>query len=235
MITLCQFADVPGWSVNASPFCLKVEAYLRLAGLPYRIVPTLPMKAPKGKLPFIIDDDGRHIPDSGQIVAHLEATRGQPVDGGLAPVERARGHLIRRLCEESLFFVVVYSRWFDEEGWRHIEPAFFGHLQPPLRWVLPSLVRRKLRRDVAGQGLLRHSREEIYQMGYADLDALALVLGDRPFFVADHPTSVDACAYGFLANLLKAPVDSPLKAHAAGHKGLSAFVTRMDGHLGLPA
>ncbi len=231
MITLCQFAPVPGWEVNASPFCLKVETYLRCAGLPFRAEATLPMKAPKGKLPFIIDEDGRRIPDSGQIVAHLEATRGALLDGGLSQEQRARGHLIRRTCEESLYFVLLYSRWFDEDGWRLVKPAYFHDLPAPLRLILPDLIRRRLRRDALGQGLLRHSRDEIYALGCADLDALAAALGDRAFFVADRPSSADVCAYAFLANILKAPLRNPLRDRAKSHERLASFVSHIDQHL----
>jgi glutathione S-transferase len=231
MITLGQFADVPGWGFNASPFCSKVETYLRLAGLPFRIEPTLPMAAPKGKLPFIIDEDGTRIPDSGQIIAHLEATRGARLDGHLTPEQRALGHLIRRTCEESLYFVLLYSRWFDPAGWRTTRPAYFAGMPAALRGVVPELIRRRLRRDVLGQGILRHSPEEIYALGCADLDALAVTLGGRPFFLTDRPGSVDAVVHAFVANILKAPVDNRLKAHAQGLEPLVGFVARLDGLL----
>ncbi len=232
MITLCQFTTAPVWGVNPSPFCMKVENYLRLAGLPFQTQVTLPFKAPKGKLPFIIDEDGRRIPDSGHIVAHLEATRGGRLDGALTVEQRALGHLIRRTCEESLCFIGMYSRWFDEPGWSILKPAFFGHLPRPARWFVPTLVRRTLRRDVLGQGTLRHGRDEIYALGCADLDALANSLGDRPFYLTDRPTSVDACVHAFVANILKPPIDTPLKAHAERLTPLVAFIARMDGLLG---
>ena len=231
MITLCQFTTSPVWGINPSPFCMKVETYLKLAGVPYRAVATLPMKAPKGKLPFILEEDGRAIPDSGRIVAHLEATRGAPLDGGLTPDQRALGHLIRRTCEESLFFVALYGRWFDEPGWSVLRPLFFGRMAPPLKWIVPSLVRRGLRRDLLGQGTLRHSRDEIYALGCADLDALAGILGDQAFFLTDRPTSADSCAHAFLANILKPPIDNPLKAHCQTLAPLVGFVERMDARL----
>ena len=231
MITLCQFTTEPVWGINPSPFCMKVENYLKLSRLPYRTQSTLPMKAPKGKLPYIIEEDGRAIPDSGQIIAHLEATRGAPLDGGLSPAERARGHLIRRTCEESLFFVALYSRWFDEPGWSVLKPLFFGRMAPPLKWIIPAVVRRGLRRDLLGQGTLRHARDDIYALGCADLDALAVALGDQPFFLGDRPTSVDACVHAFVANILKAPIETPLKAQAANLPGLVGFTERMNERL----
>jgi hypothetical protein len=55
MIKLYQFKpalDLP----NASPFCMKLEIYLRMANLPYEIVLNADSrKAPKGKLPYIED------------------------------------------------------------------------------------------------------------------------------------------------------------------------------------
>ena len=61
MITLYQLArtwDMP----NLSHFCVKVETYLRMTGLPYQVTATLPIKAPRGKLPFI-EDEGKKISD----------------------------------------------------------------------------------------------------------------------------------------------------------------------------
>jgi hypothetical protein len=52
MITLYQFA--PTWGIpNAGQFNAKLETYLRMCKIPYEIAETLPLKAPKGKLPFI--------------------------------------------------------------------------------------------------------------------------------------------------------------------------------------
>ena len=62
MITLNQFARV--WGIpNPSPFCTKVETYLRMAGIPYEVADAVPPQAPKGKLPYITDG-GRKIADS---------------------------------------------------------------------------------------------------------------------------------------------------------------------------
>jgi hypothetical protein len=61
MIRLYQFARVWG-TPNLSPFCCKVETYLRIAGIPYEVVSAIPPSAPKRKLPYI-DDDGTAVSD----------------------------------------------------------------------------------------------------------------------------------------------------------------------------
>lgn len=231
VIELHEFA--PAWGINPSPFCLKVETYLRLAGLPFRSVPSAPFTAPKRKLPYIVDQ-GRRIPDSGQIIAYLKATYGDPLDRGLSPEQQALGHLIRRTCEDSLYFALLWARWLDPPGWTALRPALFGGLPPVARDLLPLVVRRSVAKVIYGQGCGRHSREEIYALGIADLDAIAVQLEARSFAVADHPTSFDACLYAFLLSLTRPPIDMPLKDHAVARPAFGAYAERMEGALATP-
>lgn len=65
MITLYQFKRTWGLP-NLGHFNVKVETYLRMTDVPYKIVETMPLKAPKGKLPFIKEGD-KKISDSNFI------------------------------------------------------------------------------------------------------------------------------------------------------------------------
>jgi glutathione S-transferase len=215
------------WGINQSPFCLKVEAYLRLAGIAYRPVATLPFKAPRGKLPFIVDGE-RRIPDSGHIIEHLRRSATVDLDAGLDAAQRALGHLIRRTCEESLYFVILHSRWLDDAGWAVCRPVFFAALPPGLRALVPRVARRSVRRSLRGQGYGRHSPEQIYALGAADLAAIDTMLGDRAFAVLDRPTSFDAVLYAFLASILRPPIETPLKAAARQRPSLERYVARLE-------
>ena len=115
MIRLHQFKRQ--WGIaNPSPFCMKVETYLRMTGLAYEVIEEAsPLNAPKKKLPYI-DDGEKVIPDSGFIIDYLKASYGNPLDGGLSRAQQDEAHLMRRLCEESLLWPVVYSRWIDAAG-----------------------------------------------------------------------------------------------------------------------
>jgi len=74
-VRLYQFAPCFGLP-NGSPFCMKVEGYLRLARIDYRCENgAMPFRAPRRKLPWI-DDGGTVVADSSFIVDHLEATVG---------------------------------------------------------------------------------------------------------------------------------------------------------------
>lgn len=87
-IKLFQFPHMLGIP-NLSPFCCKLETWLRITGILYQVVDTPhPRKAPKGKLPFI-EDGGVRIADSSLIVDHLVRTRGVDPDARLGTSQRA--------------------------------------------------------------------------------------------------------------------------------------------------
>jgi glutathione S-transferase len=226
MIKLYQFPPAFGLP-NASPFCMKVETYLRMAGLPYECAHGADFrKAPKGKLPYVVDD-GKVVADSTFIVDYLKATYGDKLDARLSAAQRALGLVIQRTFEESLYWPVVYSRWIDDMGFAKVNEVVFGRMKFPLRQIIPILGRRSLRKQLHAQGTGRHSRDEIYAIGCRDVTALAELLGEQTFFLGDEPSSVDATGYAFLANLLWVPIDLPIRAHAQTFANLEAYCQRM--------
>src|SRR5262249_4250460 len=104
---------------NLSPFCCKLETWLRIARIPYEVVDTAdPRKGPKGKLPFI-EDSGRRIADTSVIVDHLSRTRGVDPDAQLDAQQRAVALLVQRTLEEHYAFVVAYTHLVWETGVQH--------------------------------------------------------------------------------------------------------------------
>jgi glutathione S-transferase len=71
-----------------------------------------------------------------------------------------------------------------------------------------------LQRELYGQGTGRHTKSEVFDLGKRDLTSLSDFLGDKPFFMGEQPTILDATAFGFLVNVLRCPIESPLKEHA---------------------
>ncbi len=226
MIKLYQFAPAFGLP-NASPFCMKVETYLRMAQLPYECPRGASLrKAPKGKMPYIEDGDQR-IADSGFIVAYLKQTYGDKLDAHLGARERAVALSVQRLFEEHLYWAAVYSRWVDDAGFKVSSQIFFAKMPPLLKQVVPHLARRGMRQQMHGHGMGRHSRDEIYAMGSRDIEALAHILGDQSYFMGDQPTSLDAVAYAFLATLMWIPIASPLLDQTKKFPQLEAYCQRI--------
>lgn len=228
MIKLYQFAPAFGLP-NASPFCMKLETYLRMAELPFEIAPPslqALQRAPKGKMPYI-EDEGQLIADSGLIIEYLKARYGDTLDGWMNAEQRAVALAFQRLLEENLYWAVVHTRWIETAGWQLTRAAFFADLSPPLKWIVPGFARRGLRAQLHGQGMGRHSADEIIAIGKRDITALAVFLGSKDYLMGSRPSSLDACAYAFIANLIWPPVESKLKVHAQDYPQLQAYCARM--------
>lgn len=212
---------------NISPFCLKLESYLRMTGLPYQAKAAEFGRSPKGKIPFI-EEDGAYLGDSQLIIEHLKRKHGDPLDAKLSPEDIAKGHLVRRVLEESLYWHIVHERWISDAGWP-INRAVFEAVFPPVvgKLVVP-MIRRGMTKAARTQGLGRHRPEEVLEMGKADISALAAALGDKPYLLGEQPTSFDAAFYAFIVSILAFPVDSPLRRYTQQQQNLVRYCERFQ-------
>ncbi len=225
MITVTVFPTAFGVP-NPSPFCMKVEILLKIAGLPYELaVESNPEKGPKGKIPFI-RDGAELIGDSTFIQRHIETNYHVDFDKGLSTDQRATAHAFARMCEERLYWCLVYGRWIEDANWSKVKAAFFSELPPVVRSLVPSIGRRHIRAALKRQGLGRHDRNEIYGLGKADVDALAARLATKSFMMGDAPSSLDAVAYPIVEGLMIEELPSPLLDAIKAHSNLVAYKDR---------
>jgi len=226
MITLYQFPGVWGLP-NTSPFCLKLETYLRMAEIPYEIHFVMnPKRSPKGKLPYI-KIDGKVIADSELIIDYLKGKFGDPLDKTLDKEQKALTILLDNTFSERLYWIMMYMRWQDEQGWSYIREAFFAKLSTFAKLLIPGMVRKDTQKALYLQGTGRHSFDEILQMGFKTLDAIATILAEKKYFHGSELSSIDATAFGFLANLVWLPYDDALKTHLHQHKNILLFCDRI--------
>lgn len=233
MIKVYGFKSLWGLS-DISAFVVKVEMYLRMAGIPYTMQrhPFFELdKAPKGKLPFI-DDGDKRIADSNFIIEYLKRTYGDPLDGHLSAQEKAVAHAMRRMMDENLYWVIIQLRWRLEENFKEFMDEFFDDLEnkDAIAPVLPK-IRESVVQTMWAHGMGRHSIDEVWEIGKADVTAMADLLADKPYFLGDKPTSLDATAYAFLGGLC-ARFESPVKKHIEAHENLVSFRKRMADRYG---
>ncbi|WP_165483020.1 glutathione S-transferase family protein [Legionella genomosp. 1] len=226
MIKLYQFPEIWGLP-NASPFCLKIETYLRMTELPYenRFVRD-PRKAPKGKLPFV-KCENTIIADSEFIIAGLKQQFGDLLDKHLSIEQKALAVLLDNVFSERLYWLMFYFRWQDEQGWKHVKPSFFAGLPWILNLFLPNLIRKKTIKTLYMQGTGRHNREDALQLAQTTIRAIADTLGDKPYFMGNEVSTIDASAFAFLANIVWMPYDDPLKIIVQKHQNILHFCDRM--------
>lgn len=229
-ITLYKFG--PQWGIDdPSPFCLKLESYLKLAGISYTAPPfniSMFKKSPKGKFPFVALDNGQLMGDSGLIIDHLIAGGAHDPDAPLLAEQKAVSLAFRRLLEENLYWVLIYSRWKDEPGWSVFKELFFGDVPAPLKGFVQKSQQKKVWGKAIAHGIGRHAHEEIYRIGEQDIQALSDFLGDKTyFFGTEQPAMLDLTVYAFTANILKPRIENPLKAAVQSRKNLVTHCERM--------
>jgi len=208
MITLFSYPEMFSVADN-NPYGLKAFAFLKLSLLPFDHVHIFDAKsAPRAQLPYIVDGE-RTIGDSDAIIAHVTARYGVTMDEGLTEPQRTT-HLFVRRTLDDLYWVMSYSRWRDPRFW----PLFRDEMlkrHPILTESGMDAARHYNFERYQYQGIGRYDSEEVYARGLADLRALADVTPGRGFLFGPEPSSIDAAAYGFVANILYYEIDTPLK------------------------
>jgi glutathione S-transferase len=109
MLILYSYPELFGVADN-NGYGLKVYAFLRLAGVPFRHEHIFDAsRAPRGQLPYILDE-AETIGDSDTIIAHLIRKYSLAIDAGLTQAQRDTTHMITRMLDD-LYWVMSYSRW----------------------------------------------------------------------------------------------------------------------------
>jgi glutathione S-transferase len=233
VITLYSYPELCGVADN-NGYGLKVFAFLKLTGVPFIHQHIFDASsAPRGQLPYITDD-GEAIGDSDAIIAHLLQKYGLAIDAQLTAAQRDMNHLITRMLDD-LYWVMSYSRWHDEQFW----PLF----RDLLRREHPSVTEEVLlkarefnHRRYYYQGIGRYAPAAAYARGVADLQVLANLIPEQGFLHGGpDPTSIDAGIYGFIANILFYPIDTPLKRFVTSHANLVRHCTTLQASVGFTA
>lgn len=219
--------------MQPSNLCLKVDVWLQLAGLEFeRVASNLASRAPRRRVPFVRLDDGSWIDDSEVIIATLSARHGIDVDVGLSDAERGLSRAVQQMIDEHMFFMLIDSRWNDDAVWPHVRDNFLGPWPWPLRLLVGMIFRRGVRSRIRLQGYGRYTVAERQQKAEANLLALDQILGDKPFMLGDVPRSIDAAAYGMLASIHFANLETSLAAILRRFPRLVAHTQRMEARFG---
>ena len=217
MLTLYSYPTLFGVADN-NGYGLKVFAFLRLAGVPFRHEHIFDASAaPRGQLPYIVDGNDT-VGDSETIIGFVTQKYRLTIDAALSPAQRTTNLLITRMLDD-LYWVMSYSRWQDERFW----PAFRAAL---LR-EHPSLTEDGLAKAKAFnhqryhyQGIGRFDPDAAMARGVADLGALAALIPSQGYLHGERPTSIDAAVYGFIANIYFYDIDTPLKQFVAARENI---------------
>ena len=232
MITLFTFPEAFGLR-NVSPFCLKVEMAMSYLGIDFDIaLESDPRKGPKDKLPFIISE-GVTLDDSELILQHLDQISDGGLYGALEPEEIAVGTAFVRLADDHLYWIMVASRWLDDDWFPNVRKGFFGNMPPVMGPLIATFARRQMRQTYHLHGLGRHSKEQQVLFARRDLQAIANVVGEQQYIVGKRLTVFDFSVASLLAGILDNKPATWLTALALEYPALADYAERVQSDLNI--
>jgi glutathione S-transferase len=234
MIKLYTFPEAFGLR-NVSPFCLKVEMALEHLGLDYEIVmESDPRKSPKGKLPYIVDE-GLTIADSELVLEHLDTKLDGRLYGDVSDQEHATGLAFTRLIEDHLYWMVVASRWLDDDWFHNVREGFFSNLPPVIKTVVAWVARKQVVKTYQLHGLGNHTLEE--QAGFArrDFESLSRALKTGQYICGDRLTVYDFSVASLLAGLYDQKPPTWINSIADDFPEVRAYAERVQNDVGVYA
>jgi glutathione S-transferase len=225
MITLYTFGRHFGLP-DPSPFVMKAEMLLKLAGLPYQTDTHGLGKAPKGKLPYIRDGETL-VADSTLIRLYLEQKYSIDFDRGYGSRERGTGWAVDKMLEDHFYWIVVYWRWLNDANFARGPQAFFKRAPAIVRPLVQRIVLGRIRKTLHRQGIGRHSEAEMVTMAARGIEALSQILGDNRYFLGPQASGADATVFAFVAGALTPVFQSPVRDKMTSLPNLVGYHDRM--------
>tara|TARA_R110002072_G_scaffold46082_10_gene127997 strand:- start:27109 stop:27822 length:714 start_codon:yes stop_codon:yes gene_type:complete len=234
MITLYTLPPAFGLR-NVSPFCLKTEMALTFLKQPFELIHEGdPRKAPKGKLPFM-DIDGERIADSELILLKLDQCFNGGLYSELSPQELAIGRAFTRLAEEHLYWIMVASRWLEDDWFPNVVQGFFGELPGLIRSFIANSARSTVRKTYDLQGLGRHTKTEQAQFVRDDLAAISNQIEAERYITGSRLTVFDFNVASILVGLMDNTPATWTSVIARDYPVLREYVDRIQAEVGVYA
>lgn len=206
MIYLFQFprsSTVP----SLSPYCLKLETWLRIADIPYKNIGDFQIKSCEGTCPFI-EFNGVEYPDSRLAIRDLtKLLHKESLEGHLSDEQSAVSRAIEGMIEP----VLIYSTAKYRIPYARKIFSMFKETNAVFAWMFSRFWVKVITERLFAMGIGRHSEEETLWIVQDDLMALSKFLGSKHYFHGEKATRVDATVFGTLALILYIPFDTPTK------------------------
>jgi glutathione S-transferase len=225
MITLYTFGAAWGLP-DPSPFVTKAMVLLKMAGLPFKTDSEGFRKAPRGKLPYIRDGEDI-VADSTLIRFHLEKRYNIDFDRGLTAEQRGIAWAAEKMCEEHLYWLIVQERWLDGDNFERGPARFFQAVPAPVRPLIKTMIRRRIRSNLYGQGIGRYTPQERATLEDRAFASLSAIMGDKPYLVGESPCGADATVYSFIVGALCPVFESSARLKMEAYPNLCAYAKRL--------
>ena len=217
---------------NFSPYCLKVETYLRLHGIEYETVEGISQleKFSRHKFP-VIQYNNELIPDSEAIIKFCETKvlpaspyLSRPTDHDLDEKQRDVSTMTIAMVENSFNPVMACYRWKNDAAWKQWKPIVFGSLPFPISLFVPNMVRKNNIARLCASGIGKYSDEELLAQATNILGVLSRLVGDNKFIFGNKFHHIDIVVYAALAQVINIQLDTPFHRLVSTYPNLLKYV-----------
>ncbi|KAL5013138.1 hypothetical protein ScPMuIL_007408 [Solemya velum] len=217
-VVLLHMTSRGAFAPSLSPFPIKLETYFRIANIPYKNVFSLKF-GPKGKFPWM-EYNGEVVADSEFCIRFLNDKLGVDLNKHLTSEQKATTRILQRMIDEHFYWPYVYHRWvFDKKA----KTLLLNKVPKIVIWWF----RRKLESACNGQGIGRHSQDEIKHIARTDLQTLSDFLGTKKFMMGDEISEVDCAVFGQLVQVRWQIDDCPAGIIIKEHQNLLEYLDRI--------
>lgn len=181
---------------SISPFPLKLETFLRMNKIPYMNDHSAKFSS-KGKTPWM-EYNGKAIADSQFCIEYLKKEKNIDANCHLTKDQIGIAKAFQRLTEENLYWTMCLESFGgDVSSMKKIIPYKGIKL-----WLTLKFLKRIIKQETWGQGIGRHTPEEVWSIAVHDLTAISSFLGEKTFFMGEEPCEVDCVLFGMIAMIL---------------------------------
>ncbi len=214
--------------LNASPFCMKLEAFLRYHKVPFEIKHARPDRGPYRKIPFVKFKD-EIIGDSSAIINRITAEFQIP--DPLTDTQKASSHAFKIMAEEHLYWAMVYSRWIEPDIWPQVKEAFFAPVPKLMRNFVANKIQKNVMKALEAQGIGRLPKAEIYARARLDLIAFSNWFAENPYIAGEDFSVYDFSIWAVLSGIISASLQTPLSKIAKEYPNLEQYLDRVNSRL----
>lgn len=195
---------------NLSPFCMKVETWLRMSDINYEIPKcSFTLRSKEGTMPFV-EFNGKEYFDSSFILRDVdELIKHTSLDDHLSAEQKSTSRAFEAMTEKSMAISAWFYRMENVEKLLDLfDPKIFGLFGSLFKMIDSKFYASALLKRISGSDIGFHSREDIIKIGSEDLKAISKYLGNKHYFHGFKPTKVDACIFSNLCQIYYAPYTS---------------------------
>lgn len=186
-------------SPSMSPFVLKLETFLRMHDVKYKVDHNFPINNVTQKSPWITLN-GEDVADSQHIMEFLseKLSLAPKYDLDANPKDKVVARGLRSILEDHFYFCMTSMRMIHGK-YEDVAPCFPTIVNVKMvQKFITQRIMKTMGSQAKAQGIGRYPKETVLKMANEDLEILSLALGEKNFIMGDEPSELDCAVFAFL-------------------------------------